>query len=67
MKQYQRIYIAYDAGNMWIVERYNSTVNWHTEEYQGSKAECEREAHYQNNVAGQPHYRNADYGSIYDY
>ena len=63
-----KTYITYDAGcNIWEVEPFDSTIDWHNDEYQGTYAECKREANYQMNEAGQPHYSNAEYGSIYDY
>lgn len=63
-----KIYIAYDAGsNIWNVEPYNKDIEWHKNEHQGTKEQCEKEAHYQMFEANQPHYSNASYGSIWDY
>jgi hypothetical protein len=63
-----KTYITYNAGcNIWTVEEFNATIDWHNNEYQGTKAECEKEANYQMNEAGEPHYSNAEYESIYDY
>ena len=63
-----KTYITYNAGcNIWVVEPFDSKVDWHKDEYQGTYAECKKEADYQMNNVGKPHYANAPYGSIWDY
>ena len=60
-------YIAYDAGsNIWEVEKYNESVDWHKDQYTGTKKECEAEAQRQMNTDYR-HYPDAPYGSIWDY
>ena len=62
-----KTYITYDAGcNIWEVEPFDSKIDWHNDEYQGTYTECRKEANHQMN-AGQPHYVNSKYESIYDY
>ena len=61
-------YIAYDAGcNIWIVEPFNATIDWHSEEFSGSLAECKQEADRQMNPVDHRHYPDAKYESIFDY
>ncbi len=63
-----RTYISYNAGcDIWIVEDFNSKIDWHNHEFKGTKTECQKEANYQMKGFGQPHYPNAEYGSIHDY
>ena len=63
-----KTYITYDAGcNIWEVEPFDSTVNWHNDEYQGTFKECNAEAKSQMNIDGNQHYANAEYESIFDY
>ena len=53
-------YITYNAGRphypLWEVERFDSSIDWHRDEFRGTYAECKKEAHYQMREAGRPHY-----------
>lgn len=61
-------YVTYDAGcNIWVVEPFNEKIEWHKNEYIGTKSQCEKEAEYQMYQAYRPHYDGAAYRSIFDY
>jgi hypothetical protein len=63
----EKIYITYNAGcGIWEIETFNETIDWHHNEFQGTKMECKKEASKQME-SGQPHYQNAEYESIFDY
>ena len=60
-------FIAYDAGcGIWEIEPFDSSVDWHSNEYRGTKKECNAECGSQMNVQ-QSHYVDAPCGSIWDY
>jgi len=66
-----KTYIAFDAGcDIWEVELFDSSIDWHKEEFNGTFAEA---TFYADNKmhdihgAYQPHYTDAQYCSIFDY
>jgi hypothetical protein len=55
------LYIAYNAGcNIWEVEPFNPNIEWHKQEYQGTKEDCEKYAKGEMNQANKS-YRDEDY------
>lgn len=54
-------YITYNAGyNIWLVEKFNSLIDWHNLEYKGSYKDCKEEANYQMEQANKS-YNDDDY------
>ena len=61
-------YITYNAGcNTWVVEPFNSNIEWHHNKYNGTYLECKKESNQQMYGLNHPHYENAKYNSIHDY
>ncbi len=55
------LYIVYDAGcYIWVVEPFDASIEWHKDEFQGTKEDCEmyaKDEMYQANKS----YRDEDY------
>jgi len=63
-----KTYISFNAGcDIWEVEPFDATIDWHKVEFQGTLKECNTEVKSQMNSTGQAHYPDAEYESIYDY
>ena len=63
-----KTYITYNAGcDIWEVEPFDETIDWHNKVYQGTLEECNEEAKLRMNNIGKQHYPNAEYESKFDY
>lgn len=47
-KFFEMKYISYNAGcNTWITELFDSSIEWHNNEYQGNKKQCDENNLYE--------------------
>ena len=62
-----RLFIAYNAGcDIWELEPFNPSIEWHNKEYIGTYKECKNECKTQMEPRS-GHYSDCIEGSIYDY
>ena len=63
-----KTYITFNSGcNIWEVEQFDSTIEWHKNEFKGSYKECKKKANLEMYGSNKPHYSRPEYSSIYDY
>tara|TARA_R110002020_G_scaffold334555_2_gene549805 strand:- start:12555 stop:12749 length:195 start_codon:yes stop_codon:yes gene_type:complete len=63
-----KTYIAFNSGcNIWEVEQFDNTTEWHKNEFKGTYKECKKKADLEMNGLNKPHYSRPEYSSIYDY